>query len=108
MNFFTTTSTADLEAALADATQVGPRGLVVDLRGDPGVNNYTAAMRLIREPFQSPQFHIRTRTGPDSTQLVDGGFSLSPFTTPPVWDGPIVLLTGPHAVSAAENFMQML
>jgi C-terminal processing protease CtpA/Prc len=27
---------------------------------------------------------------------------------PPAWRRPIVLLTGPHAVSAAENFMQML
>jgi hypothetical protein len=26
----------------------------------------------------------------------------------PRFDGPIVVLTGPHAVSAAENFMQML
>jgi peptidase S41-like protein len=93
-----------IRGALQEATALGAAGLVVDMRNYPGVNHYEVAARLVRQRFLSPQFHI--------WQSLDRAYQVSQFSlTPleaPAWSGPIVLLTGPHAVSAAENFMQML
>lgn len=101
-------TTAAARAALAEATSQGARGLILDMRGYPGgVNHYEIAMRLIPTPFLSPIFEYATYTGPDVMELRTEQYQLPPLSSPS-WSGPIVLLTGPHAVSAAENFMQML
>jgi C-terminal processing protease CtpA/Prc len=108
LNSFTTGSTEAAVAAIADAVRRGARGLVLDMRGYPGgIDHYEVAARLIRRPFTSAQFHVLQRMGPDVAFDNPSQISLTPLG-PPAWDGPIALLTGPHAVSAAENFMQML
>jgi C-terminal processing protease CtpA/Prc len=78
------------------------------MRGYPGgVNHYDVAARLIQGSFASPQFEVANYTGPRQLTTSDDQFPL-PGQSGPSFEGPIVLLTGPHAVSAAENFMQML
>ena len=101
-------TTEVVRAALAEATSRGARGLILDMRGFPGgVDHYEVAARLINRPFVSAQFERVRYVGPDYSELVPGQFQFSPLRDPS-WKGPIVLITGPHAVSAAENFMQML
>jgi hypothetical protein len=95
-------------AALADAGARQSRGLVVDMRGYPSnYDHYELAMRLQREPIRSARFGLGVYTGPDKLDHVVEQYDLEPLSDP-AFDGPIVLLTGPHAVSAAENFMIML
>jgi C-terminal processing protease CtpA/Prc len=93
--------------AIAEADGAGARALVLDMRGYPGGDHYASAERLIREPFSSARFNTQTYVGPDSATIDPLQYGLFPAPEP-AWDGPIVLLTGTHAVSAAENFMQML
>jgi C-terminal processing protease CtpA/Prc len=103
-----TPTTDDARAAIADAVARGARGLVVDMRGYPGgVDHFEVAARLIDAPFLSPVFLVTTWIGPDQRGVDASQYQLGPVSGP-AWDGPIVLITGPHAVSAAENFMQML
>jgi hypothetical protein len=87
-------------AAAASAT-----GLVVDMRGYPGVNYYDIAMHLITVPFHSNHFRWPTYDGIDreTTSMEIDDFSPS---TP--YAGPIVLLVSPSTVSAAEDFSLML
>jgi hypothetical protein len=92
--------------ALADAQ--GARGLVVDMRGYPGgVNHYTVLQHLIPTVFKSPLFRTPTWRGPDLLDTTELQYTFEPITTPS-FHGPIVLLVGPQAVSAAENFSMML
>jgi C-terminal processing protease CtpA/Prc len=98
----------DVLAALTQAAALGATGLVVDMRGYPNTNHYDIATRLIRTPFRSPIFDNNSYQGPGAPAPSRSQYDLAPQTSPPVFDGPIVLLTGPHAVSAAENFMIML
>ena len=107
MNAEASPSPADVRGAIQDATARGATGLVLDMRGYPGGNHYEVAARLIRRRFASPQFWIPQRWGP-GTDAAYAPTVYSLFPIAPGWNGPIVLLTGPHAVSAAENFMQML
>jgi C-terminal processing protease CtpA/Prc len=94
--------------ALAEANALGSRGMIVDMRGYPGgVDHYDIAARLIQGPFASPEFEYTVYAGPDARQTIVTQLPLE-RGGPPSYDGPIVLVTGPHAVSAAENFMQML
>ena len=100
-----TPTTADANAAIAGAG--GAAGLVVDMRGYPAGNHYEVAARLIQQLFFSPRFGVRQFTGPDITSVAVTQYPLAPLS-PPSFSGPIVLITGPHAVSAAENFMLLL
>ena len=100
-----TPTTADANAAIAGAA--GATGLVVDIRGYPGANHYEVAARLIQQLFFSPRFGVRQFTGPDSTSVAVDQFPIAPLS-PPSFSGPIVVITGPHAASAAENFMLLL
>jgi C-terminal processing protease CtpA/Prc len=94
--------------ALDEANAAGVRGMVLDMRGYPGgVNHYDIAARLIQQPFASPQFESRGYLGPAEPTAQAEQYPYEPIG-PPAFEGPIVLVTGPHAVSAAENFMQML
>ena len=107
MNFFVLFARSQMLAAIAEATARGSNGLVLDMRDYPGVSNYEVASRLIQEPFLSPMFLVNrlTSTGAPSTEFSQR--QVFPIGNPS-FAGPIVLLTSPHAVSAAENFMQML
>ena len=96
---------ANLSAALTAAQSAS--GLVVDMRGYPGVNHYAVAQWLIQRPFQSPQFQVTEWTGPDAKTESMEQYPLQPDATPS-FSGPIALLVGHSTVSAAENFSTML
>lgn len=100
--------TVAVRHAISDAVAAGSEGLVLDMRGYPsGINHYEVARRLIPAPFLSPRFVYTVFSGPDRHDIVTSQSTWTPLTDPS-YSGPIVLLTGEHAVSAAENFMLML
>jgi C-terminal processing protease CtpA/Prc len=105
LDFSVTPDAAAFDAALGDAAARHAQGLVVDMRGYPGFNNYYAAARLARGPFLSPIFNRVTYRGPDRVGLLREQYALGPYQP---WTGPIVVITGPGAISAAENFLQMI
>lgn len=107
MNGYTSPDTATVNAAIADAAGRGSRAMIVDMRGYPGSDAYEVAARLIRQPFLSPHFVQQLRLGPDVTLPIDQQYYLPPLDNPS-FAGPVALLVGPHTVSAAENFSQML
>jgi hypothetical protein len=99
------TSTADYDAALTAAASA--KGLVIDMRGYPGIDHYHVAETLIQSGFSSPVFHVPHYRGPDVESFDDDTTQLSPVASPS-FSGPIVLLVGHATVSAAENFSIML
>ncbi|AKF86593.1 hypothetical protein MFUL124B02_29840 [Myxococcus fulvus 124B02] len=99
------TSPDAFRAALTAAQ--GASGLVVDMRGYPGISHYEVADRLIPTPFRTPVFRYPIWVGPDHFETWDSGHTRQPLTNPS-YAGPIVLLVGPRTVSAAENFSIML
>jgi hypothetical protein len=107
LHYFTTPTTAAARGAIAQASTLGSTGMVVDMRGYPDVDPYEVASRLIRQPFLSPVFEWTVFRGPEQQGFSTAQFPLFPFGAP-AFSGPIVLLTGPHAVSASETFMQLL
>jgi C-terminal processing protease CtpA/Prc len=107
MNYFTSPDTGAVDAAIADAQRRGSRAMVVDMRGYPGADHYEVAGRLIRQAFLTPHFLETLRLGPDARTTIDQQFTLGPLGDPS-FAGPIALLVGPHTVSAAENFSQLL
>jgi C-terminal processing protease CtpA/Prc len=107
MNSDTAPTVFDILRAVQDANERAATGLVLDMRGYPGGDHYADAGSLIGHAFSSPQFWIPYRRGAGT----DAVYQMTQYTLRPViptWNRPIVLLTGPHAVSAAENFMQMV
>ncbi|MBK8257198.1 MAG: peptidase S41 [Polyangiaceae bacterium] len=99
------TTNSAFGAALTEAA--GAKGLVIDMRGYPGIDHYTAARRLIQKNFGSPVFRVPVLTGPDERTVDESQLSLTPLSNPSFVE-PIVLLVGHHTVSAAENFSTML
>lgn len=86
----------------------GAAGLVLDMRGYPGgVNHYEVAQRIMTETFTSAYFVVPRWQGPDLRDETVDQYTFSPRGDPS-FAGPIAVLVGPHAVSAAENFMMML
>jgi hypothetical protein len=87
----------------------GAQGLVLDMRGYPAFMRYhfEAAQRLIPTSFQSTRFRFPQWKGPDVQAVREQQSTHEPLGSPS-FTGPIVLLTGPHAVSAAENFSMLL
>ena len=80
-------------------------GLVVDMRGYPGIDHYDIAARLNTAQFHTPHFHWPTYDGIDRMTFTD---ELDPLDASGQYTGPIVLLVSPITVSAAENFSIML
>ncbi len=80
-------------------------GLVVDMRGYPGINIYGVAARLVQGDFSSPVFRVTEHAGPDQITVDEASYPLAPVNP---FVGPIVLLVSHHSVSAAENFATML
>jgi hypothetical protein len=92
-------------AALTEAQ--GATGMILDMRGYPGINHYELAQRLIPFAFQSPQFHVPIWDGPFAASVGFSQYDIVPLMDLS-FDGPIVLLVGHGTVSAAENFSTML
>ncbi|UQA57315.1 S41 family peptidase [Polyangium aurulentum] len=90
--------------ALTEAA--GAKGLVVDMRGYPGVNHYEVVSRLLQQSFISPVFGVPWAE-PDESFIHEEIYPLDPLDNPS-YAGPIVLLVGHKSVSAAENFAIML
>ncbi len=107
LNAFTSSDSASVNAALDEASQLGSRAIVVDMRGYPGADHFEVAARLIPYVFFSPLFITQLQLGPDARSTFDAGGAVFPLNNPS-YAGPIALLVGPHTVSAAENFSQML
>jgi C-terminal processing protease CtpA/Prc len=99
-----TTSNTELTAALTAAE--GASGLILDMRGYPGIDHYAVVQRLLSTDAFSPVFRTNA-VQPDGTSVVEEQYELPPKTNPS-WSGPVVLLVGPVTVSAAENFSMML
>ena len=102
-------STPTLDAAVQalDEANAGSLGMILDMRGYFAFNHQDLAARLIQEPFNSPAFEHRVYVGPGEPTTVVDQYTIEPIESS-AFGGPMVLLTGPHAVSASENFMQML
>ncbi|QSQ12496.1 S41 family peptidase [Myxococcus landrumensis] len=99
------TTPEEFQTALTAAQ--GASGLVVDMRGYPGVNTYQAAQRLIPTTFSTPFFRTPVWSGPGAFEMREEVYELEPLSSPS-YAGPMVLLVGPRSVSAAENFSMML
>jgi C-terminal processing protease CtpA/Prc len=89
------------------AAQSSASGLILDMRGYPGVNHYEIASRLVTTTVQSMRFRTPQWTGPKDHWWQEGQYDLDPLDNPS-FDGPIVLMVGPRTVSAAENFSVIL
>ncbi|NUO50371.1 MAG: peptidase S41 [Polyangiaceae bacterium] len=96
-------SEADFAAAMVEAQ--GATGMVVDMRGYPGVNHYNVVRRLQLAAYSSPVFLVTRHTGPDAETVQGDSYDYTPQNP---FAGPIVLLVAHHTVSAAENFSTML
>lgn len=99
-----TTDLDEAEAIIADAATAD--GLVVDMRGYPGIDHYEIASLLHSTDFGSPIFNTHLWSGADSMRVDQEQYDLSAADDP--YTGPLVLLTSPVTVSAAENFGMML
>jgi C-terminal processing protease CtpA/Prc len=98
----------DIQTFRAALTEAAPAtGLVLDMRGYPGVNHYEVAQRIIDKPFSSPHFVVPVLDGPGKRTLRDDTLALMPSKNPS-FGGEVVLLVGHQTVSAAENFSTML
>lgn len=91
--------------ALSDARSA--RGLVLDMRGYPGgINHYDVIPHLFAQKFARPVYRYPRWTGPDLLETQVLRSEVEPRA--PSFEGPIVLLVGPGAISAAEDFSLML
>lgn len=100
------TSVADFKTALAQASS-SSTGLVIDMRGYPGIDHYEVAQRLIQAPFSSPIFRVPVISGLEARTIDESSYMLGPLSSPS-FSGPIALIVGHATVSAAENFSIML
>ena len=83
------------------------KAIIVDMRGYPTIDHYDVLKRLICTPFQSPIFKTPQWNSPNNKTKYQNQMTLDPEQNPS-YCGPIVLLVGPHSVSAAESFSTML
>ena len=95
------------EFAQAIAAARSKAGLVLDMRGYPGVRHYTMMPYLFSEPFSSPMWGTPIRTLDESTVRDDTIRDMEALPTI-AYKGPIVLLTQSWTVSAAETLCTML
>ncbi len=94
-----------MRQALVEAS--GASGMVLDLRGYPGIDHYEMAARLVDSTIGSMWFRVPGYVGPDDFTIDESHFTFEPQLNPH-YHGPVVLLIGPRSVSAAENFSIML
>ncbi len=72
------------ELTLAGAS----KGLVLDMRGYPGIDHYEVARRLLLAAGSSPIFRIPVLTGPEAPVYDESSYALPPLSTPS-FAGPI-------------------
>ena len=89
-----------------DAANTG-NGLVLDMRGFPGIDLAEVAQRLIPAPWSGAVFRIPVRTGPDDIAVDEYADTFGPLDMPS-YAGPIMLLVGNSSLSAAEHFSMAL
>lgn len=82
-------------------------GLVLDMRGYPGINHYEVAARINCSVSHSPIFRVPVWKGPDQLEVNESQYTIRPRQHPS-YCGPVALLVGPITVSAAENFSTIL
>jgi hypothetical protein len=99
------TRLVDFRTQLKEAA--GARGLVLDMRDYPAIDHSAVAQHLLQDTVFSAIFRTRRWTGPDQLDFDELQYANPPLPEPS-FTGPIVLLVGPHTVSAAENFSIML
>ncbi|MRG91507.1 S41 family peptidase [Polyangium spumosum] len=92
---------ADFNAALTEAGAAD--GLILDMRGFPGVNLAEVAQRVIPGPWSGAIFRVAMRTGPDDVTIDEFADTFGPLESPS-YGGPLVLLVGNGTLSAAEHF----
>ncbi|WP_241758195.1 S41 family peptidase [Myxococcus landrumensis] len=85
----------------------GARGLVLDMRGYPGLESYDAQRRLIPTTFFTSYLMYPVWAGPESFEFQGDSYPMEPRSNPS-YAGPIVLLVGPRSVSAAEDFSMVM
>jgi len=83
------------------------KGLVLDMRGYPGIDHYEVARRVLQTAGSSPIFRVPVLTGPEPPVYDESSYPMSPLQNPS-FAGPIALLVGHTTVSAAENFSTIL
>jgi hypothetical protein len=98
-------SLSAFNAALTEAAS--SKGLVLDMRGYPGVPQSQMAQRLLQQAVKSPTYLVTTLDGPDASSVANTAYTL-PSVANPNYAGPVVLLVGHATVSAAEDFSLML
>jgi len=80
--------------------------IILDMRDYPDFDIYGFAGYFHTAGYTAPWFDFPTWTGPESFDWTREIWDFSPSSNP--YTGPVVILTGNYAVSAAECFMQML
>lgn len=78
-------------------------GLVLDMRGFPGIDMAEVAQRLIPDAWSGGIFRIPVHTGPDDVTIDEYADTFDPLDMPS-YAGPIVLIVGNGTLSAAEHF----
>ncbi len=78
-------------------------GLVLDMRGFPGIDMAEVAQRLIPDTWSGATFRIPVYTGPNDVSIDEFADKFDPLDMPS-YAGPIVLLVGNSTLSAAEHF----
>ncbi|WP_437648576.1 hypothetical protein [Sorangium sp. So ce362] len=78
-------------------------GLILDMRGFPGINLAEVAQRVIPGPWSGAIFRVAMHTGPDDVSIDELVDTFGPLDSP-AYGGPLVLLVGNGTLSAAEHF----
>ncbi|WP_437817157.1 S41 family peptidase [Sorangium sp. So ce1078] len=91
----------DFYTALTEAETAD--GLILDMRGYPGINLAEVAQRVIPGPWSGAIFRVAMRTGPDDVSIDEFADTFGPLDSP-AYGGPIALLVGNGTLSAAEHF----
>ncbi|HMY21932.1 MAG TPA: S41 family peptidase, partial [Polyangium sp.] len=95
----------DFNIALTEAAAAD--GLVLDMRGFPGVDLSEVASRVIGDSWSGAIFRVAMHTGPDDVSIDEYADTFDPLEMPS-YGGPIVLLVGNGSLSAAEHFSMAL
>lgn len=103
LDFEVSTDITEIKALISEAASAD--GLVIDMRGYPGVNHYEVVEALSVDLYTSPWFDVWTWRGPFSATLDADQYE---YPASGLYTGPLVVLTSPITVSAAENFSMML
>lgn len=91
---------AFLSALSAASTHTG---LILDMRGYPGIDHYAVARHVNPLQFTSPRWLQFRWDGPDTRVPFEEQVALRPDQNTAFFAGPIALLVGHHTVSAAET-----